>query len=161
MIFLNEVWSEGNLSHQGRKTLSIFKKEKKRQCIRLEGWKAELCYLHDWQCSGCSVRRSPKQNRPSKGPYAAHTLGGGGSVTQSCLILCARMQHTRLPGPSPSPGACSNSCPLSHDAIQSALPLSPSSPLAFKLSQHQDLFQWVGSSHQVAKILELQHQSFQ
>ena len=34
---------------------------------------------------------------------------------------------------------------------------------AFNLSQHQGLFQWVGSSHQVAKVLELQfqHQSFQ
>ena len=38
--------------------------------------------------------------------------------------------------------------------------LSPSSP-AFNLSQHQGLFQWVGSSHQVAKVLELQRQSFQ
>ena len=37
------------------------------------------------------------------------------------------------------------------------------SPPAFNLSQHQDLFQWVSSSHQVAKVLELQlqHQSFQ
>ena len=43
------------------------------------------------------------------------------------------------------------------------LVLSPSSPSTFNLSQHQGLFQWVGSSHQVAKILEfqLQHQSFQ
>ena len=48
------------------------------------------------------------------------------------------------------------------DAIQpSHLLFSPSS--AFNLSQHQGLFQWVGSSHQVAKVLEfqLQHQSFQ
>ena len=37
---------------------------------------------------------------------------------------------------------------------------SPSSP-AFYLSQHQGLFQWVGSLHQVAKVLELQHQSYQ
>ena len=42
-------------------------------------------------------------------------------------------------------------------------PLPPPSYFAFNLSQHQGLFQWVGSSHQVAKILELQlqHQSFQ
>jgi len=49
------------------------------------------------------------------------------------------------------------------DAIQPSHPLSsPSSP-AFSLSQHQGLFQWVSSSHQVAKVLEfqLQHQSFQ
>ena len=41
--------------------------------------------------------------------------------------------------------------------------LSPPSPPAFNLSQHQGLFQWVSSLHQVAKVLEfeLQHQSFQ
>ena len=39
----------------------------------------------------------------------------------------------------------------------------PPSPPAFNLSQHQGLFQWVGSLHQVAKVLELQlhHRSFQ
>ena len=45
------------------------------------------------------------------------------------------------------------------DAIQPSHPLSPSSPFAFNPSQHQGLLQWVGSLHQVAKILELQHQS--
>ena len=49
------------------------------------------------------------------------------------------------------------------DTIQPSHPLSSPSPPTFKLSQHQDLFKWVGSSHQVAKVLEfqLQHQSFQ
>ena len=46
------------------------------------------------------------------------------------------------------------------DAIQPSHPLSSLSPLAFNLSQHQGLFQWVSSSHQVAKVLEFQHQSF-
>ena len=47
------------------------------------------------------------------------------------------------------------------DAIQSPYPLSPPSPPAFNLCQHQGLFQWVGSSHQVAKLqgLHLQHPS--
>ena len=49
------------------------------------------------------------------------------------------------------------------DAIQPSHPLSSPSLPAFSLSQHQGLFQWVSSSHQVAKVLEfhLQHQSFQ
>ena len=49
------------------------------------------------------------------------------------------------------------------DAIQPSHPLSSSSPPVCNLSQHQGLFQWVSSSHQVAKVLELQfqHQSFQ
>ena len=46
------------------------------------------------------------------------------------------------------------------DAVQPSHPLSSPSP-ALNLSQHQGLFQWVGSLHQVAEVLELQHQSFQ
>ena len=44
------------------------------------------------------------------------------------------------------------------DGIQPPHPLSPPSPVALNLSQHQGLFQWIGSSHQVAKVLELQLQ---
>ena len=49
------------------------------------------------------------------------------------------------------------------DAIQPSHPLSSPSPPALNLSQHQGLFKWVSSSHQVAQVLEfqLQHQSFQ
>ena len=48
------------------------------------------------------------------------------------------------------------------DTIQPSHPLLPASPPAFNFSQHQGLFQSVGSSHEVAKVLELQlqHQSF-
>ena len=42
------------------------------------------------------------------------------------------------------------------DAIQPSHPLLPLSPSALNHSQHQGLFEWVGSSHQVAKVLELQ-----
>ena len=47
------------------------------------------------------------------------------------------------------------------DAVQPSHPLSPPSSLALNLSQHQNGFQWVGSSHKVARVLERQHQSFQ
>ena len=49
------------------------------------------------------------------------------------------------------------------DAIQTSHPLSSPSPPAPNPSQHQSLFQWVNSSHEVDKVLEfqLQHQSFQ
>ena len=49
------------------------------------------------------------------------------------------------------------------DAIQPSHPLSPPSPPALNLSQPQGLFQWVNSSHQVAKVFEfqLQQQNFQ
>ena len=49
------------------------------------------------------------------------------------------------------------------DAIQPSHTLSSPSSSIFNLSQHQGLFQWVNSSHHVARVLEfqLQHQSFQ
>ena len=49
------------------------------------------------------------------------------------------------------------------DAVQPSHPLTPSSPFALDLSQHQGFFQWVICLHQMTKILELQlqHQSFQ
>ena len=69
-------------------------------------------------------------------------------------------QHTRLPWQSPSPAQT-----VVHrvsDSIQPSHPLSSPSPPAFNLFQHKGLFQWVRSSHQVAKVLEFQlkHQSF-
>ena len=87
------------------------------------------------------------------------------SVAQSCLTLCDPMDCS-MPG-----------FPVHHyllefspthvhwvsNAIQPSHPLLSSSCPAFSLSQHQSFFQWVGSSHQMAKVLELQlqHQPFQ
>ena len=52
---------------------------------------------------------------------------------------------------------------MSIESVMPSHPVSSPSPPAFNLSQHQSLFKWVSSSHQVAKVLEfhLQHQSFQ
>ena len=66
------------------------------------------------------------------------------------------LQHVSPPCPSPTPGIYSSSCPLSCDFIQPSHPLLPPSPPTVNLSQHQGLFQWVSSSHQVVKILEFQ-----
>ena len=64
--------------------------------------------------------------------------------SQSCPTLWPRgLQHTRLPWPSPTLGACSNSCPSSQWCIQPSHPLLSPSPPAFNLSQHQGLFQSV------------------
>ena len=90
------------------------------------------------------------------------------SLQFSCSVMSKSLQshglqHSRPPYPSPAPGAYSNSCPLSWWYIQSSHPLSSPSPPTFNLSQHQGLFQWISSSHQVTKILErqIQHQFFQ
>ena len=68
------------------------------------------------------------------------------------------LQHTMPPCPSPAPRVHPNPCPLMGDAIQPSHPLLSLSPPALNLSQHQGLFQWVSSSHQVAKVLEFQLQ---
>ena len=87
------------------------------------------------------------------------------SVAQSCPTLCDPMNRS-------TPGL-----PVHHqlleftqtqvhrvsDAIQPSHPLSSPSPPALNPSQHQSLFQWVNSSHEVSKVLEFQlkHHSFQ
>ena len=72
-------------------------------------------------------------------------------------------QHARLPCPSPTPGVYPNSFHWLSDAIQPSHPLSSPSPPAINLSQHEGLFKWVSSRHQMAEVLEFQfqHQSFQ
>ena len=65
-------------------------------------------------------------------------------------------QHARPPSPSPTPGVHSDSRPSSqwcHPAISSSVVPFPPAP---NPSQHQSLFQWVNSSHEVAKVLDFQ-----
>ena len=87
------------------------------------------------------------------------------SVTQSCLTLWDPMNHG-MPGLPVHHKPLESTQTHAHrisDAIQPSHPLSSPSPPAPSPSRHQGLFQWVNSSHEVAKVLEfqLQHQSFQ
>ena len=72
-------------------------------------------------------------------------------------------QHARPPCPSPIPEFTQTQVHRVSDAIQPSHPLSSPSLPAPSSSQHQSLFQWVNSSHELAKVLEfqLQHYSFQ
>ena len=85
------------------------------------------------------------------------------SVAQSCLTLCDPM-NCSTPG-LPVHHQLPESKPMSTELVMPSnhLILSSPSPPARNLSQNQGLFQWVGSSHLVAKVLEhqLQHQSSQ
>ena len=87
------------------------------------------------------------------------------SAAQSCLILYDPMDCSMLvlPVHHQLPEFAQTHDHWVSDAIQLSHPLSSPSPPAFSLSQNQGLFQWVGSSHLVAKVLKLQHQhkSFQ
>ena len=85
------------------------------------------------------------------------------SVAQSCLTLCEPMNRSTpgLPVQHQLPEFTQLSCffHMVHricDAIQPSHPLSSPSPLAPNPSQHQSLFQWVNSLHEVAKVLEFQ-----
>ena len=112
------------------------------------------------------VRSLGWEDPPEKGRAAPSSVLAWrelSSVAQSCQTIC-------------DPLDCSTQgLPVHHqllelaqthvhrigDAIQSSHPLSSPSPPAFHLAQHQGLSKWVSSSHWVAKVLELQHQSFQ
>ena len=80
------------------------------------------------------------------------------SVTQSCLTLCDPMNRSTpgLPVHHQLPEFTQTHVHRVSDAIQPSRPLSSPSPPAPNPSQHQSLFQWVNSSHEVAKVLELQ-----
>ena len=82
----------------------------------------------------------------------------------SCVQLCDPWTaNIRPPCPSPTPRVYQTHVHWIGDSIQPSHSLSSPSPPVFNVSQHQDLFKWVSSSHQVSKVLEfqLQHQSFQ
>ena len=87
------------------------------------------------------------------------------SVAQSCPTLCDPMNRSTpgLPVHQKLPEFAQTHVHWVGDAIQPSHHLSSPSPPALNLSQHQGLFKWVSSSHEVAKVLEfqLQHQSFQ
>ena len=87
------------------------------------------------------------------------------SVTQSCPTLWDPMNRSMpgLPVHHQLPEFTQTHVHQVGDATKPSHPLLSPSPPAPNPSQHQSLFQWVNSSHQVAKLLEfqLQHQSFQ
>ena len=77
------------------------------------------------------------------------------SVAQSCQTLCDPMNHSTpgLPVHHQLPEIIQTHTHWVDDAIQPSHPLSSPSPPAPTPSQHQGLFQWVNSSHEVAKVL--------
>ena len=82
------------------------------------------------------------------------------SVAQSCPILCDPMNCSMpgLPVRHQLPEFTQTHVHRVNDVIQPSHPLLSPSPPALNLSQHQGLFKWVRSSHQVARVLEFQLQ---
>ena len=112
--------------------------------LTLFSWQETLSHnvcLSIWLNSWCMVSQSVR------------------SVTQSCPTLRPHeSQHARPPCLSPTPGVYSNSCPMGrwcHPAISSSVIPFSCCPQSLPASGS---FQWVNSSHQVAKVLEFQLQ---
>ena len=108
-----------------------------------------------WQCFwwyGAEASLSLSFSEPSSVHFSL--------VAQSCLTLCGSKDYSTpgLPVHHQLPEFTQNHVHWVGDAVQPLHPLSSTSPLAFNLSQHQGLFQWVSSSHQVATVLELRFQ---
>ena len=80
------------------------------------------------------------------------------SVAQSCPTLCKPVNHSMpgFPVYHQLPEFTQTHVHWIGDAIQPSHPLLSPSPPALNLSQNQGIFQWVSSSHQVAKVLEFQ-----
>ena len=118
-----------------------------------EFWQNMIHWRREWQTTSVNL------------PWEPHEMYQFSSVAQSCPILWDPMSqstsgllvHHQLPE------FTQTHVQWVGKAIQPSHPLSFPSPPALNPSQHQGLFQWINSSHEVAKVLEFQfqHQSFQ
>ena len=120
---------------------------------------APLSMGFSWQEYWIGLPHPPPGDLPNPGiePFS--------SVTESCPTLCDLMNCSTpgVPVHYQLPEFTQTHVHWVNDAIQPSHPLSSPSPPAPNPSQHQSLFQWVNSLHEVAKVLEfqLQHHSFQ
>ena len=123
----------------------------------LTSWECRVQPLAMWE----HLRASADGQCSELGSYIPCTSSrprGCSSVQFSCSLVSDSLrphglQHARLPCPSPTPRACLNSCPLSrwcHPTISSSVVPFSSHLQSFP---DQGLFQWVSSSHQMAKSI--------
>ena len=150
--------------------LGTSKNEGKLILVMLWRWTAQVrCGSEreikgDYQILAWAIRREEwilggEGSRRSR--FGERRLGVGfqfSSVAQSCPTLCDPMNHSMpgLPVHHQLPEFTQTHIHQVGDAIQPSHPLSSPSPPAPSPSQHQSLFQWVNSSHEVARVLEFQ-----
>ena len=143
-------------------------KESTCQCRRhgLDPWVRKTPWRRKWQPVLVFLpgKSHGQENLADYSPWGRERVLHS-SVAQSCLTLCDPTDCS-IPGfpvHHQLPELAQTHVHRVNDAIQPSHPLSSPSHPTFNLSHHQDFFQWVSSSHQVAKVLEslLQHQSFQ
>ena len=105
-----------------------------------------------------SRKWQPLQYSCLENPMARGSSVQFSSVAQSCPTLCDPMNRSMpgLPVHHQLPEFTQTNVHRVSEAIHPSYPLSSPSPPAPNPSQHQSLFQWVNSSHEVAKVLEFQ-----
>ena len=125
-------------------------KVKIKQLLKIKGYSTSV-----------SIKKMPVKTTSSK--FALVTFSSVQSLSR--VWLCNRMNRSTpgLPVHHQLPEFTQTHVHRVGDALQPSHPLLSPSPPAPNPSQHQGLFQWVSSWHEVAKVLEfqLQHQSFQ
>ena len=129
------------------------------RCLLYNNLDSALNHWHLWFLS----LKNPMCKWENWGPRLTATKCSVQSLSR--VWLCNPMNHSApgLPVHHKLPEFTQTHVHLVGDAIQPSHPLLSPSPPAPNPSQHQGLFQWVNSSHEVAKVLkfQLQHQSFQ
>ena len=128
-------------------------------------WLSDWAHRHKYFSILGALETHLSGGKPTSSHLVKHTSVQFSSVAQLCSILCDPMNRSPpgLPVHHQLPEFTQTHAHRVGDAIQPSHPLSSPSPSAPNPSQHQGLFQWVNSSHEVAKVLEFQlkHQSFQ
>ena len=177
-LFLIRQWSSnchrlsvaGEMSNkgplpQGPLALSSLLSNSSIAHLRIQGkeiWrmKAILCWVTETirMLSKVSSPNHPCPEPSSPLPLALYLGFQFSSGAQSCLTLCDPMNRSTpgLPVHHQHPEFTQTPVHRVSDAIQPSHPLSSPSPPAPNTSQHQSFFQWVNSSHEVAKVLEFQ-----
>ena len=151
----------GLLSSTDREA-SSFSLQKPMRTMRMYGWSLTVfSRLRAFQMISCLLTKILNKNSiffSKKVHFWGHQFSQFSSVTQSCPTPCYPMNHstTGLPVHHQLPEFTKTHVHQDSDAIQPSHPLLSPYPPAPNPSQHQSLFQWVNSSHEVAKGLEFQ-----
>ena len=125
--------------------------------ISISHWRLKSILFLWYNLGGNRTLNNPFCNSPSS--FSGHIVYC--SVSKLCLTLCGPMDCS-MPGcPSLYRRIHRNSCPLSQWCFLTTSPSVSHFLFCLQSFPDQDIFQWVRSSHQVAKVLELQHQTFQ
>ena len=142
-----------------------FTRAGKAKCREPRGYTIEMEYFTVLEAgslrSRCRQGHAPPESAKgeSSRSFRKHQTACGVSPC-ACSVLSRGWlrshgpEHAGLLCPLLSPGVCSKSCPLSQWCCLTTS--SSDAPFSFSLPQHQGLFQWVSSSHKVAKVLSAQ-----